>query len=109
MKLYINPEKSAWSELLKRPTQTVEAIEATVNEVFDAVSKNGDKAIEKYTTRFDGVKLELNIVSALEIETATESVAEDLKKAIQLAKSNIETFHRAQKTDKVYTETIEGV
>jgi histidinol dehydrogenase len=109
MKRYINPEKSTWSELLKRPTQTVEAIEAIVNEVFDAVSKNGDKAIEKYTSKFDGVKLESNIVCALEIETAIESVTEDLKKAIQLAKSNIETFHRAQKTDKVYTETMEGV
>ena len=109
MKLYINPEKSTWSELLKRPTQTVEAIEATVNEVFDDVSKNGDKAIETYTNRFDGVKLESNIVSAEEIIKASEAVSKDLKDAILLAKSNIEKFHYAQRTDKVKVETLPGV
>ena len=109
MKLYINPEKSTWSKLLKRPTQTVEAIEATVNEVFDAVSKNGDKAIETYTNRFDGVKLESNIVSAEEIIKASDAVSKDLKDAILLAKSNIEKFHSAQRTDKVKVETLPGV
>ena len=109
MKLYINPQKSTWSELLKRPTQTVEAIEATVNEVFDDVSKNGDKAIETYTNRFDGVKLESNIVSAEEIIKASEAVSKDLKDAILLAKSNIEKFHYAQRTDKVKVETLPGV
>ncbi|MDP5082529.1 MAG: histidinol dehydrogenase [Winogradskyella sp.] len=109
MKLYINPEKQTWKSLLKRPTQSLEAIEGVVNEVFTEVSREGDIAIEKYTSKFDGVKLQSNLVSALEIENASKSVATDLKKAIQLAKSNIEKFHLAQKTDRVYTTTMEGV
>jgi histidinol dehydrogenase len=109
MKLHINPDKQTWKALLKRPTQSVEAIEAIVNEVFDDVSKNGDKAIKKYTSRFDGVTLESTIVSVAEIKRASEAVTKDLKKAILLAKSNIETFHRAQKTEKVFTETMKGV
>lgn len=109
MKLHINPDKQTWKALLKRPTQSVEAIEAIVNEVFDDVFKNGDKAIKKYTSKFDGVSLESTIVSVAEIKRASEAVTEDLKKAILLAKSNIETFHRAQKTEKVFTETMEGV
>jgi len=109
MELYTNPDQSDWSEILKRPTQTVADIEAVVNQVFNDVSKNGDKAIEKYTSKFDGVTLEDTIVSELEIETAIANVSEALKTAITLAKSNIEAFHKAQKTDKVFVETMSGV
>ena len=50
-----------------------------------------------------------NVVTAEEIETASALVSEDLKEAIQQAKSNIEAFHSAQKTDKVEVETVKGV
>lgn len=109
MKLYINPNKSDWSELLKRPTQTVEDIETIVNQVFEDVSKNGDKAVEKYTSKFDGVTLQNTIISQIEISDAVANIPEKLKQAIQLAKSNIEKFHSAQKTDKVFVETMNGV
>lgn len=109
MKTYINPLKKDWQALLKRPTQTVEDIEAIVDEVFIDVQKNGDKAIAKYTKRFDAVTLENNSVSKQEIEQASKSVNEDLKEAIKLAKLNIEKFHGAQKTDKVCIETMPGV
>ena len=33
-----NPNKPDWSELLKRPTQTVENIEDTVNQIFNDVT-----------------------------------------------------------------------
>ncbi len=94
---------------MQRPTQTVEDIEATVNQVFDDVSKNGDKAIERYTSMFDNVILQNNTVTQNEINEAVTNVSGDLKLAIQLAKSNIETFHKAQKTDKVELSTMKGV
>lgn len=109
MKLYNNPEKSTWSTLLQRPTQSVEVIEATVNQVFEEVRNDGDKAIKKYTIKFDGIDLENNIVSKSEIEQASYLVNEDLQEAIKLAKTNIEKFHSAQKTDKVFVETMAGV
>jgi histidinol dehydrogenase len=109
MKTYLNPLKKDWQALLKRPTQTVEDIEAIVDEVFIDVQKNGDKAIAKYTKRFDAVTLKNNSVSKQEIEQASKSVNEDLKEAIKLAKLNIEKFHGAQKTDKVCIETMPGV
>ncbi|SDH59243.1 histidinol dehydrogenase [Winogradskyella thalassocola] len=109
MKLYNNPDKSSWLELLQRPTKSVEVIEATVDEIFKEVKEDGDKAIKKYTIKFDGVALETNLVSKAEIEQASKLVNEDLKEAIQLAKSNIEKFHSAQKTDKVFVETMAGV
>ncbi|MFD1014816.1 histidinol dehydrogenase [Winogradskyella rapida] len=109
MKLYSNPDRSDWSEILKRPTQTVGDIEATVNEVFNAVAENGDLAIADYTSKFDGVVLEKPVVSAQEIEVAKTKVSESLKNAIALAKRNIEAFHSAQKTDKVTVDTMPGV
>ncbi|WP_299248099.1 histidinol dehydrogenase [uncultured Lacinutrix sp.] len=109
MNTILNPNKSKWSKLLKRPTQTVDDIEKTVNQVFEDVSKNGDEAIAKYTKKFDGCELASNVVTAEEIERASALVSEDLKEAIQHAKSNIEAFHSAQKTDKVEVETVKGV
>ena len=103
------PKRGDWSTILKRPTQTVDDIEATVNQVFDDVKRNGDVAIAKYTSMFDGVELDSMIVSESEIEFASSQVSEELKEAIQLAKSNIEAFHKAQKTDKVFLQTQNGV
>ena len=57
MQTYINPNPETWSETLKRPTQTVENIEDTVNQIFGDVQRHGDKAIIKYTSMFDGVEL----------------------------------------------------
>ena len=109
MKIFSNPNPSNWSDLLKRPTQTVEDIETTVNQIFDDVKRNGDTAIAKYTQLFDGAELKSNSISAIELNEAIKSVPELLKQAIKQAKSNIETFHKAQKTNKVLVETAKGI
>lgn len=109
MKVINNPSKETWSQILERPTKTVDDIENTVNQIFDDVQKNGDKAVNKYTQLFDGVSLENNLVSELEINEAIATISEDLKEAITLAKDNITKFHIAQKTDKVFVETANGV
>ena len=109
MKTIINPQKSTWSQLLQRPTKTVDDIEKTVTEIFTEVKKDGDKAVHKYTQLFDGVTLENNLVSEAEIEEAVSLVSDELKEAIILANKNITVFHNAQKTDKVFVETTKGV
>jgi len=109
MKLIKNPNKVAWSELLKRPTKTVDDIEKTVLQIFEDVQKNGEKAVQKYTQQFDGVSLENNIVSKAEVENAIAQVSNDLKAAIRLAKENITNFHKAQKSERVFVETAKGV
>lgn len=109
MQIINNPNKSDWSDILKRPTQTVEDIEATVNQIFDEVIQKGDEAIAKYTSYFDGITLKSNIVTEEEIQNAIKIVPEKLKNAIKLAKHNIELFHMAQKTKKIEVETTKGV
>ncbi|MFD2528557.1 histidinol dehydrogenase [Polaribacter marinaquae] len=109
MKIINNPSKKDWNKILERPTKTVDDIEGVVNEVFLDVQKNGDAAVNKYTTKFDGVSLDNTLVSSSEIEEAIALVSSELKEAIQLAKTNITNFHKAQKTDKVSVETANGV
>ena len=109
MQIIDNPNSSKWSDILKRPTQTVSDIETIVNEIFDEVKEKGDFAIKKYTSKFDGVNLESNLVSSKEIQDAINKVAENLQNAIKRAKQNIEAFHTAQKTSRVEVETTNGV
>jgi len=104
-----NPQKKDWQQILKRPTKTVEDIEGTVAEIFEEVQRNGDDAISKYTTKFDNINIKEFCVSNLEIEKATSKVSNELKESIFLAKRNIETFHTAQKTNKVSIKTTPGV
>ena len=56
-KIY-NPTPDTWASILERPTKTVNDIEATVKEIFAAVQQEGDAAVAKYTTQFDGVSFE---------------------------------------------------
>jgi histidinol dehydrogenase len=107
-KIY-NPKPETWSTLLERPTKTVDDIEATVKEIFKEVQKKGDEAITKYTSLFDGVAVANLEVTPEEINEAIASIPQELKDAIQLAKSNIEKFHTAQKTTRVSVETTLGV
>ena len=109
MRNIIYPKKETWAKILKRPTQTVKEIETTVNQVFEDVQKNGDTAMKKYTKKFDKVAVKSLKVTQEEISIAVEAVSSELKQAIQQAAANIEKFHRAQKTKKVYQETTPGV
>ena len=109
MRNIIYPKKETWPEILIRPTQTVKEIETTVNQVFEDVQNNGDTAIKKYTKKFDKVAVTSLQVTQEEISIAVEAVSRELKEAIQQAAANIEKFHRAQKTEKVYQETTPGV
>lgn len=109
MQIIKNPNRNQWSQLIKRPTQSIENIELTVEEIFKDVKRNGNRAIRKYTALFDGCDAEVTMVSDEEMNFASKNVSDELKSAIQMAKQNIETFHKAQKTNKVQVETMPGV
>jgi len=109
MKIIKNPSKKDWTQILERPTKTVDDIEKTVNQIFEDILRNGNAAVQKYTDLFDGVSLENNIVSVEEIDEAITEVSQELKEAIKLAKDNITKFHIAQKTDKLFVETANGI
>ncbi|MCQ2351576.1 MAG: histidinol dehydrogenase [Paludibacteraceae bacterium] len=109
MKIYINPDKKNWAELLSRPVADNSAIISTVQSVLDDVRQNGDAAIRKYEKQFDKADLDSLKVSDAEIAEACSVVSADLKSAIRTAISNISKFHSAQLGDLPVVETTEGV
>lgn len=109
MKIILNPAKSAWKSILERPTKTVDDIEKTVLQIFNDVQKNGDIAVDKYTSLFDGVQFKEKVVTTSEIEEAFQAISPELKEAIRVAHQNIWLFHKSQKTEKVAVETFRGV
>lgn len=109
MKTYINPPLSDWTELTKRPTKEAQDLQALVLDVFNKIQTNKDQALIDFTEKFDQVKIENLAVSIEEIEEAKTLISEDLKQAIQLAASNIEKFHTAQREEIKIIETTKGV
>src|SRR6476469_4281278 len=98
------PEQSGWANFLKRPYIDNARVLATVQQVMDDVKARGDAALKQYAKQFDGVELDTFVVSENEVAAAEKAVPEPLKKAIQQAKQNIETFHRAQRLQPQFVE-----
>lgn len=81
----------------------------TVRKVIDDIRFNGDDAVRQYTKKFDGVELSSFEVTQSEIDEAEKIVSAQLKKAIEIAKSNIHKFHSAQIPELKKVQTISGV
>ena len=109
MKVFKYPEISEWQSLCERAQIERNELEDIVNGILDNVKANGDTALVEYAEKFDGVVLDSLEVSKEEIEGASQTVSEDLKQAIQLAKKNIEVFHASQKNNETIVETTKGV
>lgn len=109
MNIIINPDKSQWTELLKRPVMNTENLFDTVRAIIDRVKAEGDRAVLEYEEKFDKAVLATLTVTEAEQEEAETLVSEELKKAIRLAKQNIETFHAAQRFEGRRVETQPGV
>lgn len=109
MKIYIDPPRSQWPELLKRPVMDAVSLEGTVMQVLNRVEKEGDAALYHFTSQFDGVELENLAVSAEEIAAAESMIGSELKQAIRQAADNITSFHKRQLTGPEIIETMPGV
>jgi histidinol dehydrogenase len=70
--------------------------EATVQQVLQAVKRQGDRAVIHYTEEFDQqiLKPEELRVSGSELDASYQQVSQELLSAIQLACRNIEAFHQ---------------
>ena len=82
---------------------------ASVTEILETVKQKGDEALRNYSLQFDGFVPDTFLVSPDEILAAAISIEKGLKKAILVAKNNIEKFHRSQKEKVKEIETMPGV
>lgn len=109
MKIIENPRIDIWKEILQRPAIETGALFGTVSKVLDDVRLNGDEALRRYELEFDHVSLEKLNVEDGEFYEAVNYIPEDLKKAIDVAYSNIHKFHSAQRFEEIKVETSPGV
>lgn len=109
MRIVRYPEREVWKKILERPHTDISALNGVVDGILEDVRNNGDEAVLRCEMRFDGVSLQSLAVTEGEIENAVRSVDAELKEAIELAHSNIERFHMAQRTTEHKVETMPGV
>lgn len=103
------PEKKTWKALLARPSLDDSSLEASVANILKEVKQNGDEAVKRFATMFDKATISHFTVTSQEINEAVLLVNDELKQAIEQAKSNIEKFHYAQLKPEEPVETMSGV
>ncbi len=109
IKVIENQPVSEVLQMLERPLTDTKVTEKAVNEIFDAVKRQGDKAVREYTLKFDKAALQALTVSSEEIADAAAAVSDELKNAIQCAIQNVELFHTSQLCEEKTIGTMPGV
>jgi histidinol dehydrogenase len=109
MKTILFPIKESWEPLCKRPEIDKRDLEDVVRGIISSVKSEMDNAIYYFSEKFDGVLPGKLKVSLNEIRESTGKVPEDLKDAINIAKTNIENFHSAQLHPEPVIETFKGI
>jgi histidinol dehydrogenase len=109
MKTIILPERATWDELCKRPEIARTDLETIVRGIINSVKSEADKAIYRFSEKFDGISPGNLKVSSDEIHESVRQISVNLRKAITVAKENIENFHSAQLTDEPVVESFKGV
>ncbi|MGL4992110.1 MAG: histidinol dehydrogenase [Sarcina sp.] len=84
-------------------------VENAVNKIIEDIRTQKDNALLKYTKELDGVELESMLIEKDEIENIANSVSKEIFKALELAKNNIEKFHKKQIQESYITFEKNGV
>jgi histidinol dehydrogenase len=107
-----------WSELtaterdvlLQRPAVAGDAaIRNGTASIIEEVRRDGDTALRQYNQQFDGADFTELRVGKAEIERAQDALSPSQLAAIDLAISNVGSFHRAQLPSSIRVETMPGV
>ena len=96
----INDKKEALQELRRIASRTNSEnnnkINAIVEEILQEVNTYGDKAVEKYTRKFDGFNPNPMQVNAETIRNAWDEIDSNLKRSLVVAHQRIKKFHEKE-------------
>ena len=109
MKVIRNPKREEWTSILRRPGQDMSDIDQSVRTILRRVQVGGDAALRELTREFDDADIVSLFVTEDEIGRAAGRVPARLREAINVAASNIESFHRSQIEEPLIIETMPGV
>jgi histidinol dehydrogenase len=109
MKIIEYPLIESWLELCTRPSIDKNDLEDTVIGILKKVKAEKDAALFSFSVKFGGVCLNRLKVTGDEIAEAGKMLSDELKVSINIAKENIEKFHRSQFHNENPIETSPGV
>ena len=109
MKIYKNPKREVWGEIVSRPRLDLTKLNETVSNVLYDIRQRGDEAVREYELKFDKAELTNLAVSEAEMDEAEKLVSNELRDAIILAHHNIKVFHISQRFVGQKVKTQEGV
>lgn len=109
MKTLQYPTSQQINEALKRPLQDDPETKQRVSQIITDVRQNGDAALYRLNREIDKYDSQSLKIERGDIENARNLVSKDLVESINLAISNIEKFHAAQKPQDVNVSTMPGV
>ncbi len=91
---------AAYNKLVNRFSLGKTDVNATVQAILEDVRKQGDRAVLRYTQKFDRIKLTSKTlrISQEEIKQAYKNADPNIVKSMRYAKERIEAFHQRQKT-----------
>jgi histidinol dehydrogenase len=85
-------------------------VEPVVRRILADIQKNGDAALRKYATKFDGLtKNQPLLVTREEMRTAWEETGPELQAAMMVARGNILAFAEAQRPQEWSFDAADGV
>ncbi len=97
MKIYEKSLNEMKKIIARYTEQTIDfEIEKTVSEIIQNVAQNGDQAVRDYERKFDSVNLADFSIPAFQLDQALDSIDEDLRAVLELAKQNITSFHKQE-------------
>jgi histidinol dehydrogenase len=98
------------TRLNKRASVSVreDDIQKTVRKIITDVQKNGDRAVRKYTEKFDSIRLNRLAVSQKEIKSSAGKVGKDILNSLKTAAKRIRIFHEQQK-EKSWQYSKDGI
>ena len=109
MTTYIYPDKSAWPEIIQRPTFDNSQLRDLVSGLLQQIKEGGDKVLKELEAKFDHCELTDLKVSDAELQEAAANIDKTLAEAIEQAAKNISKFHESQRGSYQKVETQPGV
>ena len=96
----VHNKKEAIQELRRISQRTTSGNNKKINNIVEAilqeVKTHGDKAVEKYTKKFDGFYPKPMQVSTKDLKNAWEETDHHLKKSLEIAYQRIKKFHEKE-------------
>jgi histidinol dehydrogenase len=101
---------AAIQQLEQRGAINTAKVDAVVRDILSAVQHRGDAAVREFATSFDGLTGDQSFsVSRAEMQTAWETISEELKAAMRIAQANIRGFAERQLPRAWSFRPVEGM